>query len=144
MFGHKCVLRIGSTDSLGSIASLLTVGYEVIDFRQAFEQGVDDKGEPQTNVKGGTFNCVIPQVPSQEIIDWSLDYKSYQKGCFFLFDEEGLIIEKIIFSDAACTGMLIDYVDRGSKYISTRFVIHARVINYLNGVNFENKWAGFD
>ena len=144
MFGHKCVLRIGSTDSLGSITSLLKVAYEVIDFRQAFEQGIDDKGEPQTNVKGGTFHCIIPQTPSEEIIDWALDSKSYLKGCFFFFDEEGMVIEKIIFTDAACVGLEIDYVERGSKYITTRLVIHARIVNYLNGVDFKNTWQGFD
>ena len=144
MFGHKCVLRIGSTDSLGSIASLLETGYEVIDFRQAFEQGMDDKGQPQTSVRGGTFHCVIPQIPSKEIINLALESQSYEKGCFFFFDEEGMIIEKIIFSDAACTAMEIDYVERGGNYITTRLVLHARVINYLNGIDFENDWTGFD
>lgn len=81
MFSHKCALIIGSTDSLGSLDALLQIGYEVIDFRQAFEQGIDDKGEPQTEVRGGTFHCIIPQIPSEEIINWSLESMSYKKGC---------------------------------------------------------------
>jgi hypothetical protein len=139
MFSHKTYLKIG--DFTGTdFMSLIKGGYELANFEFSFQQGVDDTGKASTEVYGGTLSMTLPMLPPKVIIEWALDSHKYKKGVVVVLDEHNVPQEKILFDNAACISMGIDYTQKGESYIFTKVGLRAEKLVIGNGLDFDNNW----
>lgn len=106
----------------------------------SFQQGLDDTGKASTEVFGGTLSLALPTLPPKPIIEWALNSRKYNKGVIVMLDEHNIPQEKIMFDNAACISMSIDYTQKGEAYIITSIVIQAENLILGNGIEFTNHW----
>lgn len=142
MFGHKSFLKLGSLGD-ASIMGLYKESYELESCSFGFSQGVNTDGKAQTNVRGGAISVTIPGIPSNEIIQWSLESHNFKNGTIVVCDSNDMPLEKIHLQDAACIGMEIVYSQKGSGYIATKLMIQTRSIS-VGETELNNHWIGFD
>ena len=139
MFGYTVFLKIGNLGAT-ALTDLYRESYELIGCEYGFSQGVDIKGQAQTEVKGGKFYVTYPNVPNRDMIQWMLDARKYQNGAIVICDNEGATLEKVIFENATCVSMEIVYVRQGKGYIATKLNIQAQKL-VLGTEDFENDWV---
>ena len=138
MYGHRTFLLIGG--SAGDIVSLIKGGYEVSRFSFSFEQGIDSEGKATTRVYAGALSITLSQLPPTNIIEWALQSRKYNEGAIVMLDANNLPVEKILFKNAACVGMEVEYTQKGQSYASTNLVVLAEQLVVGNGINFDNEW----
>lgn len=127
MFGHKWFLKIGElTDA--SISGLTQDANELVHCSFSFHQGMDLKGQAQTNVRAGDFILTYDGLPSQEVILWAMTSTKLHNGSLVLCDANGEPIDKLFFEDSACTGMSINYINDGKSPIITQLRLQPRKI----------------
>lgn len=139
MFGHRSFLLLGggATD----ILSLIKGGLEVSNCHFSFEQGVDDKGKATTKVFGGTLHVTLSQLPPLNILEWALQSKKYSDGVIAVLDAENIPLQKIVFKNATCIGIEVEYTQKGQDYTATRLVIQTEKLIVGNGIDFDNEWV---
>lgn len=140
MYGNKSFLMLGA-DSPADLLSLIKGGYEILDCEFAFQQGIDRLGKATTRVHAGTIHLTISQLPNKPLIEWALDSRKYLDGSIILLDNENAPVEKIIFQEAACVGMDIDYLLEGEAYAATRLTLEAYRLVVGSGISFSNQWT---
>ncbi len=138
MFGYTVFLKIGALSG-ASMMDLYKESYELLGCEYGFAQGVDIKGQAQTEVKGGTFHVVYPNLPNRDMIQWMLDARKYQSGVIVICDSEGSTLEKIQFEKATCVEMDLTYIRQGKSYVATKLMIQAQKLTFGNE-EFENDW----
>jgi hypothetical protein len=139
MFGHKVFLRIGElTDA--SIMGLYKDSYELLNCNYSFAQGIDQKGQPQTDVQGGAFHITLPNLPSPQIMKWMLKPQNKEDGCIVLCDADDTPLSKIFFKNAACIKLNISYMQKGSNYLMTQLILQPEKIIF-GTTTFTNKWT---
>ena len=138
MFGHRSFLMLGG--GAADIVSLTKGGYEVHSYRHFFKQEIDQKGKVTTKVYGGFIQLTLTQIPPNPIIEWALDSKKYMDGVIVSLNEENVPLEKIIFKNAACVSLSINYTQKGDSYTTTTITIAAEELVLGNGVTFLNEW----
>ncbi|GHV52096.1 hypothetical protein FACS1894181_14890 [Bacteroidia bacterium] len=52
-------------------------------------------------------------------------------------------VEKILFKNAACMNLDIDYTQVGDSYVATKLEIQAEQLIVGNGINFTNEWTKY-
>lgn len=134
-------MKIGPLED-ASIFGLYRESYELESCSYGFSQGVNVDGKAQTEVRGGLINATIPGIPPMDIIQWMLDSRKYNDGAVVICDSDDVPLEKIKFTDAACVGMEINYVQKGKGYTGTKLTIQARKISVGN-TDINNRWTGF-
>lgn len=139
MAGHRTFLKLGELPD-GTIEGMFKGGYELEHCSYSFNQGVDEKGEAQTEVYGGVITLIIKQLPSDELIKWGLDSRKYASGAIILYDPDNIPVEKTFFKNAACISMKIKYETDGNAYLYTTLTIQAQSI-IIGEAKFENKWV---
>lgn len=139
MFGHRSFLVLGG--GAADIVSLVKGGLEVLSYNFAFKQGFDQKGKATTRVHAGTINLTLPQLPPQNIIQWGLQSRKYEDGMIILLDGENMPVEKVIFQNAACISLEVNYTESDDSYASTKLVITAESIIVGDGIDFLNDWT---
>lgn len=139
MFGHRSFLVLGG--DAADIVSLVKGGLEVLSYNFSFRQGFDGKGQATTRVHAGNISLTLPQLPPQNIIQWGLQSRKYESGMIILLDGENMPIEKVIFENAACIGMEVNYTESGDSYASTKLVIQSEIIIVGDGIDFLNEWV---
>ena len=116
MFGYTVFLKIGNL-AASSLVDMYKDSYQLIGCEFGFAQGIDIKGQAQTEVKGGTFYVTYPHLPNRDMIQWMLDARKYQNGAIVVHDNQGSTLEKILFEKATCVDMEISYIRQGKSYI---------------------------
>jgi len=139
MFGHRSFLMLGAQGA-ADIVSLIKGGIEISNCNFSFQQGIDDKGKATTRVFGGTLRLTIPQLPPQNILEWAMKARKYNDGVIVTVDNENLPLEKILFKNANCIDMEIEYTQEGSSYSTTTLVIQTEKLIVGDGVDFNNEW----
>lgn len=114
MFGHKSFLRIGALND-SSILGLYKDSYELESCSYSFSQGIDLNGKPQTEVRGGTIFLTYASLPQEDMLRWMLGSVQYEDGAIVICDDNDEPLEKIIFEQAACVGLEIEYTQRASR-----------------------------
>ena len=69
MFGYTVFLKIGNL-AASSLTDMYKDSYQLIGCEFGFAQGIDIKGQAQTEVKGGTFYVTYPHLPNRDMIRW--------------------------------------------------------------------------
>jgi len=139
MFGHRHFLVIGG--GAADIVSLISGGYEIFDCNYSIEQGIDDRGKATTRVHGGTFDITLSQLPPKQIVEWAFDSRKYMDGMIVTVDAENVPVEKVLFENARCTDFDINFLQQGSGYIATKFIINAEIIDLGDGIFLDNEWS---
>ena len=67
MFGYTVFLKIGNL-AASSLTDMYKDSYQLIGCEFGFAQGIDIKGQAQTEVKGGTFYVTYPHLPNRDMI----------------------------------------------------------------------------
>ncbi len=142
MFGHRSFLLTGGT-SESEIRALIGGGMELLSYNLSLERALDDKGKPQTEIFGGSVTATLSRIPPDDIIFWGLRPRVYKSGAILTVNEENQVIDRLIFKNAACIGMQINYMQRGQGYTSTRLLIQAEEIKLgrLSSATYKNKWV---
>ena len=87
MFGYTVFLKIGNL-AASSLVDMYKDSYQLIGCEFGFAQGIDIKGQAQTEVKGGTFYVTYPHLPNRDMIQWMLDARKYQNGAIVVHDNQ--------------------------------------------------------
>lgn len=140
MFGHRSFLLLGG-ESTGSIIDLIKGGYEISSCQYSFQQGIDAKGKATTKVHSGSMHITLPQLPPQPIIDWAMKPRKYMDGVIVLVDAENIPLEKILFKEATCVNMKVQYQQTGDTYMSTILLIQTSQLIVGDGITVENEWT---
>lgn len=140
MFGHRSFLVLDG-EAAADIVSLVQGGLEILHCTYSFQQGVDDRGKATTRVHGGDINIVLAQLPPRYITKWALGSREYKNGAIITLDSSNMPVERVIFQNAACVGMDINYSETGSSYASTQLSITTEEMNVADGVDFLNEWT---
>lgn len=93
MFGYTVFLKIGNL-AASSLTDMYKDSYQLIGCEFGFAQGIDIKGQAQTEVKGGTFYVTYPHLPNRDMIQWMLDARKYQSGAIVVHDNQGSTLER--------------------------------------------------
>ena len=139
MTGNRWFLRLGELHD-GSIAGLITSGFELMNCSYSFYQMVDDRGKSQTNVRIAGLDLVYDGLPSNEVIDWGVSSRRYYSGVLVLVDANDMPQEKIFFEDGACIQFRISYISDGNSYVSTTLRISPRVVK-IDGDVLSQPWT---
>lgn len=139
MYGYTVFLKIGALNA-ASLVDMYKESYELAGCEYGFAQGVDIKGQVQTEVKGGTFHVTYPNLPTKDMIQWMLDARKYQNGAIVICDSEGSTLEKILFEKATCVDMELTYIQTGKSYIATKLTVQAQTLTF-GSESFENQWV---
>ena len=129
MFGYTVFLKIGNL-AASSLTDMYKDSYQLIGCEFGFAQGIDIKGQAQTEVKGGTFYVTYPHLPTRK----------YQSGAIVVHDNQGSTLEKILFEKATCVDMEISYIRQGKSYIATKLTVQAQKLAF-GTEEFENQWV---
>ncbi|MEN9919785.1 MAG: hypothetical protein RL662_2221 [Bacteroidota bacterium] len=139
MFTHRSFLVLGG--GAADIVSLAKGGHELLHCSYTFQQGVDPRGKATTRVYGGNIQLTLSQLPPKEITAWALSSRKYQSGAIVMLDSENIPVERVLFENAACVGIDVNYTQSGDTYCATQLVIEAEVIIVGNGIDFLNEWT---
>ena len=139
MFGYTVFPKIGNLGA-AALTDLYKESYELTGCEYGFAQGIDIKGQAQTEVKGGTFYVTYPNLPNRDMIQWMLDARKYQSGAIVICDDEGSTLEKVLFEKATCVDMELNYIRQGKYYTTTKLTIQAQKLVF-GTEEFENNWV---
>ncbi|MFV0364864.1 MAG: type VI secretion system tube protein TssD [Suipraeoptans sp.] len=141
MSSYKSFLQIGIIGGV-NLDHLLKNAYELNTCEYFFQQGIDHKGKVSTEVFGGTISAVLPTLPSNQIIEWSLNSYQRHNGAIIVLDAFSIPSEKILFENAACIEFGFEFNAIGNTYPSTSLTIQAeRIIVGTTGIDFDNFWT---
>ena len=132
MFGYTVFLKIGNL-AASSLVDMYKDSYQLIGCEFGFAQGIDIKGQAQTEV-------TYPHLPNRDMIQWMLDARKYQNGAIVVHDNQGSTLEKILFEKATCVDMEISYIRQGKSYIATKLTVQAQKLTF-GSEEFENQWV---
>lgn len=140
MFGHKSFLRIGAFSDR-SIIGLQNDGYELTSFTHQFHQDIDQNGKVLSDVKGGVMSFLIEGFPSQELVDWGMESRTYHSGEVVIVDIDNNPLEKIEFTQGACTFFKIHYMNSGKAYCATKMIVEARELKSGDAIDRKQNWT---
>lgn len=111
--------------------------YRVDHFRVGFAQGVDYKGQPQHEMKGGQFSITLAQIPDDNLYLWAKS-STLRKDATIIFWSEmiGTVLE-LNFINASCVRM-----NRNIDALtgtSTSLIISPNTVS-TNGITHTNHW----
>ncbi len=112
--------------------------YDVCQFSTSFMQLTDDKGEPQTEVRGGQLLVVLSQIPDEALLYWASNQWTRKDGEIIFRNETGTPPLRIRFKEAYCVKLEqeFDGVGKGSKTI---MLISPQSIQ-MNEYTLDNEW----
>lgn len=141
MFGHKWFLKLGELSD-ASITALMNDASELIYCNYSLYQGVDEKGQAQTNVRVSDITATYDGLPSQEIIEWALDSRRYLNGSLVLSDANDMPVKKLFFQDGACVSLHLNFSSAGKSSIITQIRIKPRRL-VIDEDSIDQNWISF-
>jgi hypothetical protein len=118
-------------------------GHEVVYCRYSFNQAVDDKGRPASDVRQTRMNVNIVGT-DKALLAWMLDPYSQKSGSvtFYRNDQES-VLKKVSFTNAYCT-IPRDRFDATGKTGETSLITQL-VLSYekldIQGVTYDARWG---
>ena len=140
MYGNRSFLIIG--EGTADIKSLINSGYEILRCCFSLEQGTQRNCKVSSRVYTSAIEVVLSQFPSKEILEWGMGNRKYIDGMIVLLDAENIPLEKIIFRNAACTRLELDYIQKGESYTSVNMMIQPEhlLLGSSNDITITNEW----
>jgi hypothetical protein len=113
-------------DSPADIKSLTEGGYEILRCNFSIEQGFQKNGKVSTRVYTSAIEVVLSQFPTKELLEWGINARNYKDGMIVLLDAENIPLEKIIFKNAACARLELNYIKTGKSYASVNMMTRTK------------------
>lgn len=112
--------------------------YELSDFKISFSQACDEKGEPQSIVRGGRMNLSFKQSLPESIYNWAVKTSLKKSGSVEFRLQSQSAPLKVEFMDAYCINFdrNVDSIGGG---LTTSLIISPEEI-LINEFSFDNKW----
>jgi hypothetical protein len=111
--------------------------YEVEDFKIAFSQPTDYKGQPQHEIGGGQLYITLLEGADNNLYLWAKKSTLLKSGSILFQTDLGITIIEIEFSDAYCINLTRDInAYTGTK---TSLIISPKKVK-MNGILHENYW----
>lgn len=100
--------------------------YILEEFDLEFDQDVDSKNRPDSDVKGGLITLTISEPPGDDLTKWMMNDLERQNGEFRFFAnkdkiDEGSLLD-IVFKDAYCISYQKVVVPKGSGVLTTLII----------------------
>ncbi len=128
-------LYINGHESGSEGIPLLTCNY-------SFNQDIDQRGLPKSEVKGGVINLSFNSIDDQEIMHWMISAKADKSGKIaFSGEETEKVFKTLEFKDARCIAYRESFVRDGGML--EEITISAREIS-ISGVTHTNTWTKYD
>jgi hypothetical protein len=118
---------------------VLNEKYEIADFAMEFNQSVDFRSQPQSEVNGGILCITLNQIPKESINQWMLRSQQKESGQITFHTNNSASPLKIQFENAYC----VYYEKRISgdgKGVQTLLHISPAELT-INGIEFNNFWT---
>jgi hypothetical protein len=128
-------LILGNSE-IPSVDFLQENGIRVMD--SSFTIGKKNDGRETPDAVESRLKLILPQAPSQNIIEWALKSKICPEGVFVVFNAENTLINKTFFKNAGCK-MGLSYNRESEVELTTKLDIFAEQFTVGNGFVIENK-----
>lgn len=111
--------------------------YEMSQFNINFDQSVDHKGQPQSEVRGGRMLVVLTQTLPESLYRWAMT--SIPKNGEVVFRSKTTNAPlRVEFTNAYCVNFERRVIDKSG--VSTSLFISPDEIS-INGISFDNHWV---
>jgi hypothetical protein len=111
--------------------------YDIEHFGIDFSQGIDHKGQPQNETRGGSFSIVLTESIGDNIYDWGKRANKTKDGqILFQSKTEGTVLN-VTFTNAYC--IKLERSISSQSGTTTLLVISPEKISF-NGITHNNKW----
>lgn len=111
--------------------------YELAQFSISFGQGVDHKGQPQIEVRGGRMSLLLTQAVPDNIYKWGMT-SCMRSGLVEFRSKTSNPPLKVEFENAYCVNF--DRVIDSGGGLNTALVISPEEVT-INGINLDNRWV---
>lgn len=111
--------------------------YPIAAFSTSLMQQVDNRGEPQFEVKGAKLNLTLSQLPDELLLQWATSRWMRKSGEVVFKNQTGTAPLRIAFVEAACV-YLKQRVNMG-KGTYASLLVSAKEISF-NGILLESGW----
>ncbi len=122
---------------------------EVVAMSYAFDQNVDNIGQPAGEVRGGIIKVSLGSLGSEKRFGWAVTSDMKQDGEIEFIDANGKTLKTLKFTEAYCVGYCEDYEaftggrDAGNVNIKDgakeHLTLSCKTIS-VAGENHENTW----
>ncbi len=113
--------------------------YEVQQFDINFEQEVDQKGEPQTVVRGGLMTLTFSQIVPESIYAWAMGHNVKKDGSVDFRNETSNPPLSIEFTNGQCINFTRSINSESGGLSTTLIISPAEII--INGITLDNHWV---
>lgn len=116
--------------------------YILEEFDLEFNQGVDHKNKPDSDVKGGLITLTISETPGTDLTKWMMNNLERRNGEFRFFSnkekiDEGSLLD-ISFKDAYCISYQKVIVPKGLGVLTT-MILSPRLLQ-IGEETYESCW----
>jgi hypothetical protein len=120
--------------------SLDGTDFPVLSCNYSFGQGINDQGQPSTDVKGGPISLQIAASDDNSIIGWMIDPTAKKNGSItFLKSDGGGNLKEVKFEDGICVGYSESFNSSNSLPMTISLNITAKKIS-VGDASHEKKW----
>lgn len=111
--------------------------YEVDQFKIGFSQPTDDKGKPQSEIKGGQLMVTLSETVPDTIYDWAIKPNREKDGRVIFKIDTGSAPLRVEFFRAACINFNRNVSSSGG--LQTNLILSPDRL-MINGVEYNNFW----
>lgn len=111
--------------------------YEVNQFNIGFNQSVDHKGQPQSEVRGGRMMLTLTQAVPENVYQWAMT-SCLRDGAIEFRSKTTSSPLKVEFTNAYCVGF--NRIIAGKGGLSTALTLSPEDVT-INGISLYNNWT---
>jgi len=114
--------------------------FSVLSCNYSFGQGLDSKGQPSTDVQGGTISMQITASDDSSIIGWMIDPSGKKNGSI-VFDKSdgGGVLKEVKFEDGICVGYTEAFNASSALPMTISLNISAKKVS-IGDATHEKQW----
>jgi hypothetical protein len=127
--------------SFAAIFNLDGNEFSVLTCNYSFGQGLDSKGQPTTDVVGGTIALQIAASEDSSIIGWMIDPSSKKDGSIvFKKADGGATLKEVKFEEGYCVGYSESFNSSSTLPMTITLNITAKKVS-VGDASHEKVWA---
>ena len=114
--------------------------FSVLTCTYSFGQGIDSKGQPSSDVQGGTISLQIAASDDSSIIGWMIDPNGKKNGSIvFKRADQDSTLKEVQFEDGYCIGYSESFNANASMTMTITLNISAKKVS-VGDASHEKKW----
>lgn len=121
--------------------SLDGTDFSVLSCNYSFGQGINDVGQPSTDVKGGTISLQVAASDDNSIIGWMIDPTGKKDGSIkFEKSDGGGTLKEVKFEGGICVGYSESFNSTNALPMTISLNITAQKVS-VGDASLEKKWG---